>query len=181
MCASRKSLYTIGLSSAAGYRPPLGVEIIMNPLDKLAFDFFKLFARYEFALKDMGYINVGRNDEPNPAWDRFANEIGEQLFSTDQDTIKESIDYILSSPPKRQVVIEGIAQWQDVPNNERNSQALFGHIRRIRNNLFHGAKFNGTWFDPQRSEKLLSCGFNILSYCIELNDEINWRIPTENA
>lgn len=41
-------------------------------------------------------------------------------------------------------------------------QALFGHIRRIRNNLHHGAKFNGTWFVPERSQKLISSALEIL-------------------
>lgn len=153
----------------------------MNPLDKLAFDFFKLFARYEFALKDIGYITPGRNNEPNPAWDYFANEIGKALFATDQESVLDSIEYILTSPPKRQVVIEGIAQWQVVSNDDRSPQALFAHIRRIRNNLFHGAKFNGTWFDPQRSEKLIAYAHTILMHCVELNEEIRIRISSEKA
>ena len=148
----------------------------MNALDKLAFDFFKLFARYEFALKDAGYINPGRNDKPNPDWDRFANEIGVALFKADETPVRTSIDYILNSPPNRQVVIDGIAQWREVPNTEKSPLALFVHIRRVRNNLFHGAKFNGTWFDPERSKQLIECAIIILSHCISLNPEIKQRI-----
>ena len=34
----------------------------------------------------------------------------------------------------------------------------------MRNNLYHGAKFNGTWFDPQRSERLLGHGLVVLEH-----------------
>ena len=35
-------------------------------------------------------------------------------------------------------------------------------IGLIRNNLYHGAKFNGTWFDPERSKLLLSNALLVL-------------------
>lgn len=54
--------------------------------------------------------------------------------------------------------------WQKVENNDKSVQALFGHICRIRNNLFHGAKFNDTWFDPERSTILLEKGLLVLEH-----------------
>jgi hypothetical protein len=70
--------------------------------------------------------------------------------------------YILENPPMRQVVENGQIVWQEVSSSEKSVKALFGHIRRIRNNLHHGAKFNATWFAPARSQKLISNALEIL-------------------
>ena len=56
----------------------------------------------------------------------------------------------------------GRVVWVDVPATDKSVQILFGHISRVRNNLFHGAKFNGTWFDPTRSETLLTNSLSVL-------------------
>ena len=86
----------------------------------------------------------------------FLKKLGKQAISA---------QYILENPPMKQVLNErGKVIWKEVPNNDKTVEALFGHIRRIRNNLFHGAKFNGTWFAPERSKKLLKSGLEVLSY-----------------
>jgi hypothetical protein len=70
---------------------------------------------------------------------------------------------------KQSINAEGKIIWKKVPNNDKTVQTLFGHICRIRNNLFHGAKFNDTWFDPERSKTLLEKGLLILEhYCTRL-------------
>ena len=47
-----------------------------SELDRLAFDLFKLFAQYEYALKAMGYGRAKKAGQAEPDWDRFANEVG---------------------------------------------------------------------------------------------------------
>jgi hypothetical protein len=55
----------------------------MNPrLDRLAFELFKLFAQYEYALKAGGYGRAGRGGQAEPGWDRFANEVVTSCYST---------------------------------------------------------------------------------------------------
>ncbi|PHS35530.1 MAG: hypothetical protein COB07_13100 [Sulfurovum sp.] len=74
-------------------------------------------------------------------------------------------EYILENPPMKQVVNEhNQVVWQQVPNNDRSVQTLFGHISRVRNNLFHGAKFNGTWYDPDRSRELMKHALIVLMH-----------------
>lgn len=132
-------------------------------LDKLAFSFFKLFARFESTLKERDYFRIERSSRIAVDWDRFANEIVGENYIEDLGDKAGSARYILSEPPMRQAVNEeGKIVWLDVKSNDQSPQALIGHICRIRNNLYHGAKFNGTWFDPVRSEKLLRHGLNIL-------------------
>ncbi|QLE36307.1 hypothetical protein [Vibrio parahaemolyticus] len=132
-------------------------------LDILAFEFFKLFAKYESYLKEKGYFEVNRRGQINVQWDRFANQVVGRDFLEELGENSRSALYILKKPPKQQGVNEkGKIIWKDVPNNERSVQILFGHICRVRNNLYHGAKFNGTWFDPRRSFELLENSLVVL-------------------
>ena len=133
-------------------------------LDQLAFSFFKLFARYEFALKERGYFQADRSGNILVDWDRFANEVVGKNFKAELGVLALSAEYILDQPPKKQVADGGKIIWADVPATEKSVQILFGHICRMRNNLFHGAKFNGTWFDPERSKALLTHALAVLEY-----------------
>lgn len=134
-------------------------------LDQLAFKFFKLFAQYESALKEQGYFTKGSRDLVSVDWDRFANQKIGSNFLQELGATADAAKYLLEFPPKKQIVNnQGEIVWDDVNNIDQSVQALFGHICRTRNNLFHGAKFNGSWFDPERSETLLSKSLNILEH-----------------
>ena len=133
-------------------------------LDELACKFFKLFTQYESSLKEIGYFRSDRHNQPEADWDKFANEKIGSDFLQKLENKSELAMYILENPPMRQVVENGQIVWQEVSNNEKSVQVLFGHIRRIRNNLHHGAKFNATWFDPERSQKRISNALAILTH-----------------
>ena len=133
-------------------------------LDQLAFSFFKLFARYESSLKERGFFQA-RNGKILVDWDHFANEVIGGDFMNDLGKKVEYAKFILDEPPNRQVANDaGKIIWQEVSNQEKSVQSLFGHISRVRNNLYHGAKFNGTWFAPERSKALLSASLEILEH-----------------
>ncbi|SIS16011.1 MULTISPECIES: hypothetical protein [Pseudomonas] len=131
-------------------------------LDALAFNFFKLFAQYEYALKAMNFSRSGSGGQAEPDWDKFSNEIGPLILGDASEEFTAAINYLFEYPPKKQVICEGTISWQEVPNNERSPQILFSHIRRVRNNLYHGGKFNGRWFDPDRSEQLITKSLVVL-------------------
>ncbi|EPR1042091.1 MULTISPECIES: hypothetical protein [Enterobacteriaceae] len=136
-------------------------DITDAELDSFAFKFFKLFAQYEYFLKKENFFQTIRN-KIIVDWDSYANKVVGKNFMDLLGESSASADYILKNPPKAQVVVNGVIVWKDVNNNEINVQALFGHIGRVRNNLFHGGKFNGTWFDPARSALLLRHSLIIL-------------------
>jgi len=134
-------------------------------LDDLAFKFFKLFAKYESSLKQRDYFQVNDNGKISVDWDSFSNEVIGNTFIDQLGDKVNSANFILESPPKRQAVNEHKKIiWEEVPNTDKSVQALFGHLCRMRNNLFHGAKFNGTWFDPERSKELLKHGLIVLEH-----------------
>ena len=75
--------------------------------------------------------------------------------------------YLFDQPPKLQVWVDGSVQWAQMNTSERSVQALFGNIRRVRNNLYHGGKFNGRWIDPDRSRELIGKTLIILTALVE--------------
>lgn len=131
-------------------------------LDATAFKLFKLFAQCEYALKAMGYLRAGRNDAAEADWDRFAGAHGGLLLVSQEPSVITARDFLFNAPPKRQVVVNGSVDWAPVDANDRSVHALFGHIRRVRNNLYHGGKFNGRWLQPERSLPLMESALVLL-------------------
>lgn len=150
-------------------------------LDNLAFRFFKLFAQYEYALKAMQYARSGARGQAEPEWDRFSTEVGRLVLAEPTEELLNAINYLFDHPPKRQVLNDGVLSWQNVDAVERSPQALFSHIRRVRNNLYHGGKFNGRWFDPDRSEELISKSLLILEALQAQHDQLAEAIHGNHA
>ncbi|MEQ9106824.1 MAG: hypothetical protein RLO04_05110 [Limnobacter sp.] len=145
-------------------------------LDQISYRFFKLFAQYEYALKAMGYGRAGRLKAAEVDWDRFANEIGIALIRSQDHAVVEARTYLLDHPPKRQVWINNSVDWAVVPSVDRSAQSLFGHLRRVRNNLYHGGKFNGRWIDPDRSEELITRSLALLQHLVRDNQDLREAI-----
>jgi hypothetical protein len=141
-------------------------------LDVIAFHFFKLFAQYEYALKAMKYAKSGRNNQAEPDWDRFSNEVATPFLKEAEGEVADAIGFLFRSPPKRQVLKDDALSWAEVNTTERSAQMLFSHIRRVRNNLYHGGKFNGEWFQPDRSRELMTKSLVILNGLREKNADI---------
>lgn len=146
--------------------------MISSDLDRIAFRFFKLFAQYEYALKMLGYASANKRGEPELDWDGFSNKIGKWLLEQQDSKIVDARNYIFEQPPKRQIWVNGSVTWENVPNNERSAQILFSHLRRIRNNLYHGGKFNRSWIDPDRSYELISRALCLLEMLLAANQRI---------
>ena len=80
-------------------------------LDQLAFSFFKLFAQYESNLKEKGFFQAN-GKKINVDWDRFANEVIGNSFLEDLGDKAQYAEFILSEPPKRQVLQNYLMQIQ---------------------------------------------------------------------
>lgn len=135
-------------------------------LDQLAAKLFQVFSRTEYALKAAGYNNGDGAAEAN--WREFALAIEGLIASPTNQELRGAIDFFFNAPPKKQVIDGGVIQWE-ISEPATNSQAdkLLIYVRRVRNNLFHGGKFNGHWFAPERSEPLLRHSLTILTACVE--------------
>jgi hypothetical protein len=145
-------------------------------LDALAFRFFKLFAQYEFTLKAMHYGRAGAKQAAEADWDGFANDFGVVLLKSADAAVVEARQYLLDHPPNRQVWTEVGVAWEPVPNHDKSAQMLFSHIRRMRNNLYHGGKFRGWWLEPDRSKELISKSLLLLEALIALHPQLQEAI-----
>lgn len=99
---------------------------------------FATFARFEFALKEAGFVQADRHGSAMPDWKRFSS-----LEPTRLVVAKIRNDVLAPEltvrPPKRQVATSFGWEWRDVQATE-DAASLVGAIRRVRNNLFHGGK-----------------------------------------
>ena len=143
-----------------------------DKLGRLATDLFRTFARIEYALKATGFHMGDGDAEAN--WRDFALSVA-ALFDDPQDeAFKEAIAYILAHPPNKQIVEDGVLRWDPaVPQTDLQSDRVLIYVRRVRNNLFHGGKFNGRWFEPQRSAELLLHSLTILNACLTASEPVN--------
>lgn len=140
-------------------------------IDDLAYEFFREFARCEYCLKAVGFRETSR--DAKASWGAFANEVRATLEGAKSDALKAAIAYYLAHPPKKQVIQHGLLQWEHkLPGHANNAELILRLVCRVRNNLFHGGKFNGHWFEPQRSEDLLSHGLTILRECVEAHPKV---------
>ncbi|MCC6948703.1 MAG: hypothetical protein IT539_13130 [Bradyrhizobiaceae bacterium] len=144
----------------------------VHELEQLSQRMFVMFARCEYALKAAGF-REGSDNEPRACWAAFAQSLENALSDASPPELRDAIAYILANPPRKQVVRGGVLEWATVePESRSKADLILLYVRRVRNNLFHGGKFNGKWFDPPRSEKLLRASLTILEACIEASNKV---------
>ncbi|WP_232917703.1 hypothetical protein [Pseudomonas viridiflava] len=140
---------------------------IPTELSLLAFDFFYWFSRFEFCLKENGYLkfeNPGQRAEPG--WDRFVERHAETYVLT-----AEAAE-LLAAPPDRQVVGAGLVlEWVPVGFQDCRSDLakVVRAVKTVRNNLFHGGKHGAAgWDSPQRAQSLITWSASVLEGLVEL-------------
>ncbi|MGC0153260.1 hypothetical protein ACPRNU_12430 [Chromobacterium vaccinii] len=136
----------------------------MDQIDRLAFRFFKLFARFEYALKAAGYVKA-RHGCAEADWGAFQGVTNVTLIDL-RCQRGESVTYLLENPPKHQRCGENRTLFWEAAGGGEDMDSLLNHIKRVRNNLFHGGKHagGGEWDDSPRTCLLLEHAFNVLDY-----------------
>lgn len=140
----------------------------------LLLEFFLTFARVEFALKNSGFVK-GNERKALPDWDSFAASIRNHFTKNKTDDLEQAVNYIMDNPPMKQVLRQNTLMWEaNVPNgNLSDIEVLLLLIRRIRNNLFHGAKHNIDVFeDTARITRLLQSSLIIIQECLLLQPHV---------
>ena len=136
-------------------------EDIEADLQGLAFKFFYKYSRFEFALKENGYLRDLNPDSPAiPGWREFAIE-----WCAAYRLSPEAAELIGAAPKCQVVGANGYLEWKDV--NSRGFPGDLGKVIRllqtVRNNLFHGGKHGADgWDDSARTAMLLRLGADVL-------------------
>ncbi|WP_144030219.1 hypothetical protein [Burkholderia sp. AU6039] len=143
------------------------MEAPTSELSKLAFEFFYRFSRFEFALKENGYLqNENEGAKALPGWGRLIGRYhAEFQFS-------EAAAQLLTASPKEQYVGHGKQLvWKKIaiePNTPQLAQVV-RLLQVVRNNLFHGGKHaDRDWANPDRTMLLLESCLTVLWELAEL-------------
>jgi hypothetical protein len=89
--------------------------------------------------------------------------------------LANACEYYLLDPPKKQVLANGSLAWStDLPvDPARETELLIALVRRVRNNLFHGGKYNAALHEETaRNEELLRGGMLILDECLRVRPQV---------
>lgn len=131
----------------------------------LACEFFAVFSRFEFALKESGFVKgEGR---ASPDWQRFAREC--TLEVAQDSPLAVSMGYLLAYPPQIQTPN---LKWKDVALQGKTDVAkALESLQRVRNNLFHGGKHPPN-SQPGRDTELVSASLAVLYAVLEENEQI---------
>ncbi len=137
-------------------------SLIAIPKD-LACEFFAVFSRFEFALKEGGFVKgEGR---ASPDWPRFAREV---VLEAD-GPVAVSLGYLIAYPPQIQTPN---LKWKSLALQGKTDRAkALESIQRVRNNLFHGGK-HPPMSAPGRDAELVTASLAVLYAVLEQNEQL---------
>lgn len=145
-------------------------QIAMSPDRQLAWSFFVLFARTEYALKRCGFLKNKTTAEAD--WEAFVREI----FDVPSGAMT-AIAYLGAHPPRKQEQVDGALRWSDpIQRGDGEHDLVFvcRCISTVRNNLFHGGKFqDGPISDPTRDLTLLKSASDVIFALLDSSDRVH--------
>ena len=149
-------------------------HVLAMPRHEVA-EFFIAFSRFEFALKASGFGKNGRWDEAKADWTKFAQKIAKHFDKSANEELKSAVEYVMTKPPKQQYYANESLEWKPHPVPKvSDMDTLLFHVRNVRNNLFHGAKFiQRESPDPDRDPHLVRAASLILAECLRIAPELH--------
>jgi hypothetical protein len=152
-------------------------DALQDKLPEIAVEFFVVFSRFECAMKRIGTYAIGNEKGVDADWDRLAGDVG-QLF-LDQVITDGIAPTLIGKPPKKQVKLpDGTLGWRDMGPVQICAD-LFLAIRRARNNLIHGGKYQDDGSGQanlvagaERSDALLRDSMAVLELALETRPDL---------
>jgi len=142
---------------------------------ELACEFLATFSRAEYALKATIQFALGDADGVKAGWDGFAEAIDKSFCAVEDEEFKGAVNYLLSRPPRKQVLENGAVRFADqvIDKKQPVAQQVLLMVRTVRNNLFHGGKHLPLGeHEPGRNERLVSASIAILRYSTRMHDVV---------
>ena len=136
--------------------------------EKLIYTFHKKFSRFEYALKQAGYVRVSKgNDAAQVDWKTYENNTEYEMDADEQEFLKNA--------PQREIFKSGALSWEDLKFGKTASdiKKLVLVLKTVRNNLFHGAQgSHGGWADEAKGRFLLEKAIHCLDKLSNSNTEL---------
>ena len=105
--------------------------------------------------------------------ERLAKVIGDSFDHSKSQAVRMAVDYLLTNPPKKQVLKNNTLQFSDADQNQSRAHQVLMMVRRVRNNLFHGGKFLPVpTGDPDRDRLLVQHSLTVLRTCMSLHRQV---------
>jgi hypothetical protein len=167
--------------------PKIAATQLLRPLQRghldrnLITEFFFVFSRFEYALKRTKFLKSDR-DHAETDWDAFAAKIKQHYDPNETPELARAVSYLLSSPPKRQIVEEdkSLGWEKDKGGNDTSIHRVLVLVRRARNNLFHGGKYPLEPLpEPARDTQLLESSMIVLTACLGWHEEVRRRYMSD--
>lgn len=125
----------------------------------LACEFFAVFARFEYAMKESGHLYVNRFGRAVPDWNGFADAASNLLQVAPGSELSQAIDFLNQEPPQVQMAAH---LWEAIPlRGATPTSTALDAAQRVRNNLFHGGKHT-PHSAPGRDEALVRASLTLL-------------------
>lgn len=141
-----------------------------NTLPERGQELMRVVARFEYALKEIGYGKMGAGGAVEAKWDEFANK---ELTSDFLKHVRNNkiAPTILSNPPSRQILNGSSLDW-DATAPPTDIQSLVGAVRRVRNNLVHGGKSGDK--DSDRNNLLVAEAIAVLTEALRAHSDLRF-------
>ncbi len=129
---------------------------------------FAIFSRFEFALKDQGFIKGNEGETAWPDWHRFERE--DCLEGLPRALARDpDVHELLRNPPMKHIVHRGRPTWMQTFHQPLDTvHELLSAARAVRNTLFHGGKPG----DEHRDDVLSRAATKVLIACLERHDPL---------
>lgn len=127
---------------------------------------FACISRFEFALKEAGFVTGVEDAAVGVGWTEFETEAG-RAGAYDRLRAIDAVRPLFDEPPKKQLRKGSGFEW-GAPLPIANIQQASTAIRQIRNNLFHGGKAGA---DP-RDDELCEAATAALLFLLTVNPRV---------
>ncbi|MCA0207022.1 MAG: hypothetical protein LCH92_21985 [Proteobacteria bacterium] len=139
-------------------------------------EFFELFARAEYALKECGWLR-NQNGAPTVEWWKYAERTNEAFgkLVNETPTLQNALQQLKENPPRVQRVVKSRLEWRslNLAPDVSDTQKATDYLQTMRNNLFHGGKLGTAgWRNQERTLKLLAPALVVLENLIRADQDI---------
>jgi hypothetical protein len=151
-------------SQQSYFRSP---QEIPDDFRELCMEFIFLFSRFEYALKENGFLRSGKYKNAEPSWKKFVEEY-DSTYSPSAEARE-----LINNPPERQVVRDGSCQWEkiDLTNFSSDLNKVVFILKTIRSHLFHGGKnSHPDWDNSEKAAFLIRNAISVLGNLAGLSD-----------
>lgn len=131
---------------------------------------FAAYARFEFALKESGFICGAQGDIAHADWPKFAREtvLADVLTTV---SLNPDVAAMIAEPPKTQIRTGKGFEWRDqIKKPIIEVRDLFVAVKAVRDNLFHGGKAG----ENPRDDRLCRASVVVMTACLERHAEVRY-------